>query len=103
MTGVEVAWRTLARERMEEPCIISAWVMKHDFFRHYAGVDDIYADAPRTAVEAYANAGCNLNPQFIMPSPVFEHLACDPFNVPRTPPEEATLSYPRTDVTPDKV
>lgn len=103
MTGVEVAWRTLARERVEEPCIICAWVMKRDFFRHYAGVEDIYADAARTAVEAYANAGCNLNPQFIMPSPIHEHLACDPFNVPQPSPNGASLNYPRTDVTPEQV
>ena len=29
------------------------------------GVEDIYADPVRTAVEAFANAGPNLNPQFL--------------------------------------
>jgi hypothetical protein len=112
MTGVEVAWRTLTRERVEEPCIICGWVMKRDFFRHYTGVEDIYADPVCTAVESYANAGCNLNPQFIMPSPIHEHLACDPFHVPPPPPPDPggseggkrpSLNYPRTDVTPEQV
>ncbi len=76
MTGTEVAWRTLQRERVEEPCIIAAWIMKRDFFRHYAGVQDIYRNPVETAVNAFANAGCNLNPQFIMPSPFHEYLAC---------------------------
>ena len=85
MTGAEVAWRTLSREPVEDPCIIGAWMMKRDFFRRYAGVSNIYSDAVETAVEAFASAGCNLNPQFIMPSPFEEHLACDPFNVPNEP------------------
>ena len=82
MTGAEIAWRTLRREKLEEPCIIGTWMMKREFFRHYAGVNDIYRNPVETAVEAYANAGCNLNPQFIMPSPLEEHLACDPFDIP---------------------
>jgi hypothetical protein len=82
MTGAEIAWRTLARERVTEPCIIGAWIMKRDFFRKYGGVGDIYRDPVKTAVDAYANAGCNLNPQFIMPSPFQEHRACDPRRLP---------------------
>jgi hypothetical protein len=85
MTGAEVAWRTLSREPVQEPCIIGAWMMKRDFFRRYAGITDIYANPVETAVEAFASAGCNLNPQFIMPSPFQEHLACDPFNIPTEP------------------
>ncbi|MBI4551145.1 MAG: hypothetical protein HY710_02670 [Candidatus Latescibacteria bacterium] len=103
MTGVEIAWRTLQREHVEEPCLICCWVMKREFFRQYAGVDDIYADPVRTAVEAFANSGCNLNPQFIMPSPHHEHLACDPFHVPESASGNVSLSYPRTDVTPEQV
>ena len=103
MTGVEVAWRTLQRERVEEPCLIGCWMMKRDFFRHYAGVDNVYADPVRTAVEAYANSGCNLNPQFIMPSPNHEHLACDPFQMPEPKPGGTTLKYPQTEVTPEQV
>lgn len=83
MTGVEIAWRTLMLEKVDEPCIACAWVMKREFFRHYAGVDDIYADPVQTAVDAFANAGCNLNSQFIMPSPLQEHRACNPFNLPK--------------------
>ena len=78
MTGAEIAWRTLNMEQVDEPCIVASWIMKRDFFRHYAGVDDIYADPVRTVVDALANAGANLNPQFIMPSPGQEHIAISP-------------------------
>ena len=44
MTGAETAWRTLNMEAVDEPCIVASWMMKRDFFRHYAGVRDIYAD-----------------------------------------------------------
>ena len=81
MTGVEIAWRTLNMERVEEPCILASWTMKRDFYRPYAGVRDIYADPVRTVVEAFAAAGAHLNPQFIMPSPTYEHLACGPERV----------------------
>lgn len=82
MTGAEIAWRTLRRETVSEPCIIGAWMMKREFFRRYAGVSDIYRNPVQTAVDAFAAAGCNLNPQFIMPSPYQEHRACSPFNLP---------------------
>lgn len=82
MTGVEIAWRTLNLEKVNEPCIVASWMMKRDFFRHYTGVEEIYSDPVTTVVEAFANAGANLNCQFIMPSPFEEHLACDPFNLP---------------------
>lgn len=81
MSGAEIAWRTLNMERTDEPCIAACWIMKRAFFAHYAGVRDIYADPVRTTVEALANAGCNLNPQFIMPRPDYEHVACDPQDV----------------------
>ena len=81
MTGAEIAWKTLRRERVNEPCIIGAWIMKREFFSRYSGIQDIYRDPIRTSVEAAANAGCNLNPQFIMPSPVTEHLAVDPLKL----------------------
>lgn len=102
MTGVEVAWNTLMRERVAEPCIIIAWIMKHEFYRRYAGVSDIYADPVRTAVEAYANAGCNLNPQFIMPSPFQEHRAVDPYRVP-TSPEQVTAAVETRSLTAEEV
>ncbi|MBT3380348.1 MAG: hypothetical protein HN742_32310 [Lentisphaerae bacterium] len=83
MTGAEIAWRTLLLEKVSEPCIACAWVMKREFFQHYAGVGDIYADPVQTTVDAFANAGCNLNAQFIMPSPLQEHRACNPFSLPK--------------------
>jgi len=103
MTGAEVAWRTLNREPIEEACIISCWMMKREFFRHYAGVQDIYANPVRTAVDAFAEAGCNLNPQFIMPSPIEEHCACDPFHLPPKPwraPKRLTI---HEDISPEQV
>jgi hypothetical protein len=96
MTGVEIAWRTLRRERVGEPCIIAAWVMKREFYRRYAGVQDIYADPVRTSVEAFANAGCNLNPQFLMPSPLQEHIAADPSALPDEPYLDGVFVHPRT-------
>lgn len=103
MTGVEIAWRTLNLERVEEPCIAAAWIMKRDFFRHYAGVEDIYADPVQTAVDAFANAGCNLNPQFIMPSPFQEHQACSPFHVPAADDSGAWASSHGREISPEDV
>ena len=103
MTGVEVAWRTLQRERVEEPCLIACWMMKRGFFRRYGGVQNIYGNPVQTAVEAFANAGCNLNPQFILPSPTHEHRACDPFNLPSVDQENVPLSKLLKSVTPEQV
>jgi hypothetical protein len=103
MTGAEIAWRTLRRERLEEPCIIGCWMMKRDFFRHYSGVQDIYDDAVRTSVEAFAASGCNLNPQFIMPSPIWELRACDPFSLPPKPWVDHELEKPNTTITPEDI
>ncbi len=96
MTGEEIAWHTLAMERVEQPCIIASWCMKREFFRAMIGRQDIYADAPAAAAQAYVRAGANLCPQFIMPSPHVEHLACDPFraaDLTRNPPASATKSH----------
>src|SRR5512136_2760065 len=98
MTGAEVAWRTLRREQLEEPCIIGCWMMKRDFFRRYAGVQDIYAEPVRTAVEGFAASGCNLNPQFIMPSPIWELRACDPFRLPPKPWVDHEIEKPNTTI-----
>jgi len=78
--GEETALRTLALERVAEPCILSSWTMHREFFRAFSGRDDIYADAPGAVVEAYLRAGANLCPQFVMPSPRIEHIAVDPFS-----------------------
>lgn len=79
-TGEEIAWRTLNKERVEAPCILSAWCMKRSFFQSLTHRDNIYTeDAPDIVIEAFVKAGANLCPQFIMPSPVTEHMAYDPF------------------------
>jgi len=80
ISGEEIAYRTLMREKVEEPCIIASWCMKREFFSYLSGDRDIYRNAPATAVKAFIKAGANLCPQFIMPSPKTEHLAVDPFN-----------------------
>ncbi len=103
MTGAEVAWRTLAREKLNEPCIIGAWIMKRAFFQHFAGIENIYRDAVATTVEAIANAGCNLNPQFIMPSPLEEHRACDPANLPVGAEKARAVAQPRSELTPEDI
>ena len=79
--GEEIAWRTLNRERVEEPCIITSWCMKREFFQSLTHRKDIYEDAPNVAIEAFIRAGANLCPQFIMPSPNVEHIASSPFSV----------------------
>lgn len=91
-TGEEIAWRTLNKERVEEPCILSAWCMKRAFFQSLTHRDDIYTeDAPEIVIEAFIRAGANLCPQFIMPSPTLEHVAYDPFTAAR---EAKTKSNP---------
>lgn len=81
-TGEEIAWRTLQKENVEEPCIITAWCMKRSFFQELTHRENIYTkEAPDLVIEAFIRAGANLCPQFIMPSPVAdrEHMAYDPF------------------------
>lgn len=85
-TGEEIAWRTLEKESVEEPCIITAWCMKRAFFQDLTSRENIYTeDAPELVIEAFIRAGANLCPQFIMPSPVAdrEHMAYDPFEAGR--------------------
>ena len=79
--GEETAYRTLMRERVTAPCLITSWCMKREFFSRLSGEADIYGDAPNTVVRAFVRAGANLCPQFIMPSPVIEHIAADPLSI----------------------
>ena len=83
-TGEEIAWRTLEKENVGEPCILIPWCMKRAFFRVLTHRENIYTqNAPEIVIEAFIRAGANLCPQFIMPSPVAdrEHMAYDPFKV----------------------
>ena len=85
-TGEEIAWRTLNKENVGEPCIITGWCMKRAFFQALTHRQNIYTqDAPQIVVEAFIRAGANLCPQFIMPSPDanMEHRACNPFHIVR--------------------
>jgi GNAT superfamily N-acetyltransferase len=102
-TGEEIAWRTLEKENMGEPCIVTGWCMKRAFFQMLTHREDIYTeDAPEIVIEAFIRAGANLCPQFIMPSPVEEreHMAYDPFSAAQArkasqaPPRKANTSQP---------
>lgn len=79
--GEEIAWRALELEKINEPCIISSWCMKREFFQKLTHKQNIYESAPQVVIEAFIRVGANLCPQFIMPSPEVEHIAGDPFNV----------------------
>ncbi|MDK1031313.1 MAG: GNAT family N-acetyltransferase, partial [Planctomycetia bacterium] len=78
-TGEEVAWRTLSMETVLQPCIMTSWCMKREFFRLLTNRQDIYADGIGTYIEAYVRAGANLCPQLSLPGPDVEHLSCSPF------------------------
>ena len=101
-TGEEIAWRTLKKEKVSEPCIVTAWCMKREFFQELTHRKDIYTkDAPELVMEAFIRAGANLCPQFIMPSPVAdrEHMAYDPFSAvealkPKPPPQQKAAGSP---------
>lgn len=79
--GEEIAYRTLSREKVKEPCMLASWCMKREFFQGLAHIEDIYQDAPPTVIKAFIRAGANLCPQFIMPHPTMEHRAYSPFSV----------------------
>lgn len=101
-TGEEIAWRTLEKEKMTEPCIVTSWCMKRAFFQSLAHREDIYTkDAPEIVIEAFIRAGANLCPQFIMPSPGAgkEHMAYGPFSAvealkPKPPPQPQKKTAP---------
>lgn len=107
-TGEEIAWRTLEKEHVEEPCIITGWCMKRLFFQELTHRRDIYTeDAPDLVIEAFVRAGANLCPQFIMPSPVEgnEHIAYDPFMVakPKPPAQQKAASPSKMPESPEDV
>ncbi|HGJ64124.1 TPA: GNAT family N-acetyltransferase [bacterium] len=107
--GEEIAWRTLNKEKVNEPCILSAWCMKRSFFQSLTYRDDIYTeDAPDIVIEAFIRAGANLCPQFIMPSPITEHMAYDPFYVSaqaksKSQPQNTSSPKPKAPTSPEDV
>lgn len=66
MDGLEVAWRTLAQEQVDEPCIAQFLVMKGDYFSRLTG-KDYWADKERVFLEALLLTGANFCPQYAMP------------------------------------
>jgi ribosomal protein S18 acetylase RimI-like enzyme len=81
ISGEEIAYRTLMRERISEPCIVASECMKREYFVHMTKQNDIYLNAPDTVIKAFVLSGANLCLRFLMPSPVFERDAYSPFKV----------------------
>jgi len=112
-TGEETAWRTLEKEKVAEPCIVTAWCMKRAFFQELTHREDIYTkDAPELVTEAFIRAGANLCPQFIMPAPGEgrEHMAYGPFSAvealkpkPPPPPQQKAAPPPKIAASPEDV
>jgi len=63
MTGREIAWRTLAGERVATPCIVGDWIFNPRFWPAVTGRRLSEAVLP-VAVEAFRRVGANLTPQF---------------------------------------
>ncbi len=66
MKGLEVAWRTLNQERLEEPCIVGSWVTKGDYYTRLTG-RDYWAAMEPVYLEAMPLMGINLCPQIVLP------------------------------------
>ena len=66
MKGLEVAWRTLCQEEVTEPCIVSSWLMKGDYYSRVTG-RDYWQDKESVFLEALPRLGVNLCPQWAMP------------------------------------
>ncbi|MHB0876698.1 MAG: uroporphyrinogen decarboxylase family protein [Anaerolineae bacterium] len=66
MEGREIAWRTLAQEQVDEPCIAQFLVMKGDYFSRLTG-RDYWAGKDEVFLEALPLTGANLCPQYAMP------------------------------------
>jgi hypothetical protein len=66
MKGLEVAWRTLLQEDIDEPCIVGSWIMKGDYYSRLVG-RDYWADKENVYLEALVRLGVNLCPQFVYP------------------------------------
>lgn len=66
MTGMEIAWRTLAQERLTEPCIAGFLVMKGDYYSRITG-RDYWSAKDAVFLEALPRMGVNLCPQYARP------------------------------------
>jgi len=66
MKGLEVAWRTLERETLAEPCILASWLMKGGYYGRIAG-RDYWRDKAGVFLEALPRMGVNLCPQWAFP------------------------------------
>ncbi|MBM3216294.1 hypothetical protein FJZ36_15445 [Candidatus Poribacteria bacterium] len=66
MTGMEIAWRTLNMERVSDPCILTSWVMKPEFYEEITG-RDYFSDPVGVALDTFRRVGANLCPQLALP------------------------------------
>ena len=66
MKGLEIAWRTLAREALEEPCIVASWLMKGSYYSRVTG-RDYWASKDAVFLDALPRMGVNLCPQWAFP------------------------------------
>jgi hypothetical protein len=66
MKGLEVAWRTLEREALPEPCILASWLMKGSYYSRIVG-RDYWKDKEGVFLEALPRMGVNLCPQWAFP------------------------------------
>lgn len=66
MKGLEIAWRTLERETLDEPCILASWLMKGSYYSRATG-RDYWQDKAGVFLEALPRMGVNLCPQWAMP------------------------------------
>jgi hypothetical protein len=73
---MEVAWHTLNMEKVSEPCILTNWIMKVEFFERVAG-RSLWEDKIDVAVEAFRRVGANLCPQLALPHSPEEYRTND--------------------------
>ena len=85
MEGKEIAWRTLAGERVSEPCIVGDWMFRPGFWQAVVGCD-LAEDPVGVAVEAFRRVGANLVPQFANGTPLWTRGERP--QAPRAEPEE---------------
>mgnify|MGYP005845567789 CR=1 FL=1 len=66
MQGLEIAWRTLDQEPVDEPCIVGSFVTKASYYTRLTG-RDYWADMHGVYLQAMPMMGINLCPQLILP------------------------------------
>jgi len=65
MKGLEIAWRTLDQEKLDEPCIMP-FVMKGSYYSRVTGLD-YWQDKDSVFMTFLTQVGANLCPQIAYP------------------------------------